>query len=99
MVVTSKIATGNQIDFETLSPSIDVTCLSLVPLFSLTVSPTLSFALQIRVFAQRAAHGRCRAAMLLQLNYTPRPSLALDSGSSKVTVLLSRFPLPSSPSI
>ena len=27
--------------------------------------------------------------LLLQLNYTPRPSLALDSGSSKVTVLLS----------
>ena len=29
------------------------------------------------------------AGLLLQLNYTPRPSLALDSGSSKVTVLLS----------
>ena len=77
MVVTSKIATGNQIDFETLSlflsTSIDVTCLSLVPLFSLTVSPTLSFALQIRVFAQRAAHGRCRAAAAAKL-YTPSVS-------------------------
>ena len=83
MVATSKIATGNQIDFETsLSPSslptsIDVTCLSFVGSPSLTdgltVSPTLSFALQIRVFAQSVA-----AAVLLQLNYTPR--LALDSG-------------------
>ena len=94
MVVTSKIATGNQIDFETLSlnrrhlsivgPSLLLDCLS-----HSVICPSNSC-----VCTESVAHGRCLAA-LLKLNYTPRPWLwILEAVKSLFSFLSSLFPLP-----